>query len=234
MGSCNPSGANKLQFILHDVCLDHVINHDVRRRIEAVELDVACTRDGSLVVLPCAAALEKESAFVVATTNEIHALDPKMFPPIGVVLDKLSELGFSVILDLKARLNEERLFASAIQEASRPSLLFVSYNHRLVRLLAEFRGEESCGIIFAGLPVDIPQLSRRAGASWVVMQSRFLSESLCQNLRESNMHAMTFSARTTERLQEAISSGADAIMVDYEIAKSLPFRGDLIESENSE
>jgi glycerophosphoryl diester phosphodiesterase len=215
---------DELRFVVHDACLDLLSRDpDATGRFGAVEVDVARTADGGLVVLPPATFLDKQTSLGIVAATETRRLDPSTFPPVSEVLDRLSELRLHIVLDLKAALGEEKTFAAAIQRLpSRSSVLLISFNHRVVRLVADHWAEGACGIILAGLPVDIHQLAESAKASWVVMQSRFLNESVCQDLRNRNVRTMTFSAPTEDRLHEALSSGADSIMVEYGITRSMP------------
>ncbi|WP_406085252.1 hypothetical protein [Streptomyces virginiae] len=223
-------------FVVHDLCLDAA--DALAGTGCATEVDVARTADGVAVVLPCAAHLGKEIALRTVSDATASSLDPCLFPPVEAVLTRLATLELPAVLDLKAGPGDEARTASALlARVPRPgSHRVISFNHRVVRLISERWGASACGVLFAGLPVDVYAVAAAADAGWVVMQSRFLESALCGELRAEGVRTMTFSAATPERFVEAISSGADSVMAELEIVRAAAgatyLRGGTIESGN--
>ncbi|GAA0305361.1 hypothetical protein GCM10010302_50020 [Streptomyces polychromogenes] len=206
------------EIVVHDVCLDDAVV--LGGTGCAAEVDVACTRDGVAVVLPCAAHLAKETALRTVADTPAKALDPAVFPPVEAALAAFGALGLPVVLDLKAGPGEEARAATAVlAQVPRPgNTRVIGFNHRVVRLVSAQWGMAACGVLFAGLPMDVAAMATEAGSGWVVMQSRFLEPGLCAELRSRGIRTMTFSASTQKRWEEALASGADSVMAEPDIA----------------
>ncbi|MFD4934979.1 hypothetical protein [Streptomyces virginiae] len=207
-------------FVVHDLCLDAAVT--LAGTGCAAEVDVARTADGVAVVLPCAAHLGKEIALRTVSDATASSLDPCLFPPVETVLARLAALELPAVLDLKAGPGDEaRTAAALLARVPQPgNHRVISFNHRVVRLLSERWGASACGVLFAGLPVDVHAVAAAADAGWVVMQSRFLESALCAELRVGGIRTMTFSATTPERFVEAVASGADSVMAELEIVSA--------------
>ncbi|MGI5225714.1 hypothetical protein [Actinoallomurus sp. CA-142502] len=201
------------RIVLHDGGLSDDWNRLSSMGVELVEIDVVCTPDNRLVVLPSAIHMPKSVSYEIAYTRTADQLGDDRFIMVEEAITYFGSRGITCVIDLKVGIGEEERMAQVGSSLSLGNSLVMSNNHLAIRNI-EAVWDVTLGVSVGGLPVDPVAMARSARAEWIALPSWFANPGLCNTIRRAKMRTMTFTSFTKAQFQKAMTSESDAIMID--------------------